>query len=122
MTDAQGGSSLAAEVMSAIAVACDWPDWQPPVRTEVKVDSATLARYVGTYELAPNFSVRFTLEGDQLMTQATNQPKFSVFPESQTKFFLKVVDAEVQFFTDAKGQVSYIILHQGGRDHRGVLK
>jgi hypothetical protein len=59
---------------------------------------------------------------DQLMTQATNQPKFPVFPESRTKFFLKVVDAQVEFFTDDKGRVSHMILHQNGRDIEGVKK
>jgi len=122
MTNAQGGSRLAAEVMSAIAMAYGWPDWKPAVRTEVKVDPAVLARYVGTYQLTPNFSVTFTLEGDQLMTQATNQPKFPIYPESRTKFFLKVVDAEVEFVPDDKGQVNYVILHQGGQDHKGVRK
>jgi CubicO group peptidase (beta-lactamase class C family) len=122
MTNAQGGSRLAGEVMSAIATAYNWPDWKPTERTEVKVDPAVLARYVGTYELAPTFSITFTLEGDQLMTQATGQPKFPIYPESPTKFFLKVVDAEVEFFSDDKEQVSYIILHQGGQDHKGVRK
>jgi len=56
------------------------------------------------------------------MTQATNQPKFPVYPESQTKFFLKVVDAEVEFVADDKGQVNSVILHQGGQDHKGVRK
>jgi hypothetical protein len=59
---------------------------------------------------------------DQLVTQATNQPKFPVFPESQTKLFLEVVDAQVEFFTDDKGWVSYMILHQNGRDIKGVKK
>lgn len=122
MTNAQAGGPLTSQVMSAIAVAYDWPDWGPVVRTEVKVDPAVLARYVGTYQLAPDFSVTFTLDGNQLMTQATHQPKFPVYPESQTKFFLKVVDAEVEFFTDDKGQVSYLILHQGGQDHKGLRK
>ncbi len=122
MTNAQGGGRLAAQVMSAIAMAYDWPDWKPPVRTEVKVDPAVLARYVGTYQVAPGFSVTFTLEGDQLMTQATNQPKFPVYPESQTKFFFKVVDAELEFFTDDKEKVSYLIIHQGGQDHKGIRK
>jgi CubicO group peptidase (beta-lactamase class C family) len=122
MTNAQGGSRLAREVMSAIATAYDWPDWRPAVRTQVKVDPAVLARYVGTYQLAPNFSITFTLEGNQLMSQATGQPKVPVYPESQTKFFLKVVDAEVEFFTDNKGNVSYMILHQGGQDHKGMRK
>jgi hypothetical protein len=56
------------------------------------------------------------LEGEQLMTQATNQPKFPIFPESETKFFLKVVDAQIEFVFDAKGEVTSLILHQGGRD------
>jgi hypothetical protein len=82
MTNAQGGLSFAREVMRAIAVAYDWPDWQPRVRTEVKVMPAILARYLGTYQSAPNFRITFTLEGDQLMGQATNQSKLPVFPES----------------------------------------
>ena len=122
MTNAQGGSRLAYEVMSAIAAAYNWPDWKPVERTVVKVDPAVLARYAGTYQLAPNFSVTFTVEGDQLMTQATNQPKFPVYAESQTKFFLKAVDAEVEFVSDEKGQVNAVILHQGGQDHKGVRK
>jgi Domain of unknown function (DUF3471) len=122
MTNAQGGTQLADEVMHAIAAAYDWPDHKPVERTIVKVDPAVLAKYVGTYELEPDFSIVFTLEGNQLMTQATHQPKFPVYPESGTKFFLTVVDAEVEFFADEKGQISYAILHQGGQDHKAVRK
>jgi CubicO group peptidase (beta-lactamase class C family) len=122
MTNAQGGSRLAAEVMQSIATEYNWPDFRPVMHTQVKVDPAVLARYVGSYELAPNFSIAFTLEGDQLMTQATNQPKVPVFPESQTRFFLKVVDAQVEFFPDDKGQVAYMILHQNGKDTKGIKK
>ena len=122
MTNAQGGLRLATEVMQSIATEYGWPDFRPIVHTQVKVDQAILARYVGTYGFAPNFSIAFTLEGARLMTQATNQPKFPVFPESQTKFFLRVVDAQVEFFTDDRGQVSYMMLHQNGRDIKGVKK
>jgi CubicO group peptidase (beta-lactamase class C family) len=122
MTNAPGGGPLTADVVSAIAVAYGWPDWGPTVYGVVKVDPVVLARYVGTYQLTPTFSVTITLEGDQLMTQATNQEKFPLYPESQTKFFLKVVKSEVEFFPDDKGQVSYLIIHQGGQDHKGVRK
>jgi hypothetical protein len=57
-----------------------------------------------------------------LMTQATHQPKFPVYPEAENKFFLTVVDAEVEFVKDDKGQISYAILHQGGKDHKAVRK
>jgi CubicO group peptidase (beta-lactamase class C family) len=122
MTNAQGGSRIAAEIMRSIAVAYDWPDFRPAVRVIAKVDPAVLARYVGTYELSPHFSITLTLEGDQLMTQATHQQKFPLFPESETKFFLKVVDAEVEFFSDEKGQVSYMVLHQNGQEAKGMKK
>jgi CubicO group peptidase (beta-lactamase class C family) len=94
----------------------------PSERKEVTVSPAILAKYVGTYELMPDFDIVMTLEGGQLMTQATGQPKFPLFAESETKFFLKVVDAEVEFFENDKGEAIYIILHQGGQDMKGTKK
>ncbi|HLJ47799.1 MAG TPA: serine hydrolase [Bryobacteraceae bacterium] len=79
-------------------------------RREIMVPRSILEHYAGTYELQPGFEIVVTLEGEQLMTQATGQPKFPVFAESETKFFLKVVDAEIEFID------GYAILHQGGRD------
>ena len=52
------------------------------------------------------------------MTQLTDQPKFEVFPESETVFFLKVVDATITFVKDDKGKVTHLVIHQGGRDTR----
>jgi serine-type D-Ala-D-Ala carboxypeptidase/endopeptidase len=57
---------------------------------------------VGTYQLAPNFSITITREGEHLFEQATNQPKFEIFPASDKDYFLKVVDAQITFVTDAQ--------------------
>ena len=70
----------------------------------------------------PTFSVVYTLEGDQLFAQATGQKKFPIFPESESKFFIKVVDAEIEFHADDKGSVDYLVLHQGGRDYKEMKK
>ncbi|MBO0722435.1 MAG: serine hydrolase [Blastocatellia bacterium] len=86
----------------------------PHERVAIKIDPKILDAYVGQYELNPNFIITMTREGDRLMTQATGQPKFELFPESETKFFLKVVDAQVTFVKDDKGVVTHLILHQGG--------
>ncbi len=56
------------------------------------------------------------------MSQATGQPKIPLFAESETKFFLKVVDAQVEFFKNEKGEVTHLILHQGGRDTKSEKK
>jgi hypothetical protein len=56
-----------------------------------------------------------TLENGQLMTQATGQGKFPLFAESETKFFLKAVDAEVEFVRDpATHAVAHLVLYQNG--------
>ncbi len=65
--------------------------------------------------MTPGFTITVTLEAGQLFIQATNQPKFPVFPESETEFFLKVVDAQITFVRDEDGQVTSLILHQAGQ-------
>lgn len=94
----------------------------PPPRKEIKVDPKILAQYAGTYALEPNVDVTMTVEGDALMTQITGQPKFPLFAESETRFFLKVVDAQVEFVKDAQGKVNHLIIHQGGVDAKALRK
>ena len=91
----------------------------PTIHTEVAIDPRLLDAYVGRYELAPNFVITVTREDNGLFIQATGQPKFPVFPESDTTFFLKVVDAQITFVKDTSGQVSHLILHQAGRHTPG---
>jgi CubicO group peptidase (beta-lactamase class C family) len=88
----------------------------PPERKAITVPVATLQRYVGNYELEPGFVMAITLDGEQLQTQLTGQPALPIFPESDTRFFLKVVDAQIDFVRDAQGVVTSLVLHQGGRD------
>ena len=88
----------------------------PPERKEITLSPQVLRAYVGTYSLAPNVDLKVTLEGDHLMTQLTGQPPVAVFPESETVFFLKVVDAQLEFGKDAAGTVTQVTLHQNGRD------
>jgi CubicO group peptidase (beta-lactamase class C family) len=91
------------------------PLWQPPEEhKEVAVDPKIFDGYVGQYQLAPNFVLTITKEGSQLFAQATGQPKFEIFPESDRDYFLKVVDAQITFDTDAEGRAIDLVLHQNG--------
>lgn len=85
----------------------------------VDVDPKSYDGYVGEYEVTPQFKVSVFKEGDKLMTQATNQPAFELFPEAENKFFLRAVDARVTFTRDASGVVTGLVIHQGGRDIPG---
>lgn len=87
-------------------------------REEIEVDREVLEHYVGEYELVPSFTITVTSEESGLHVQATGQPKFPAFAESETKFFLKVVDAQVSFVIE-DGAVTSLILHQGGANQPG---
>jgi CubicO group peptidase (beta-lactamase class C family) len=91
-------------------------------RKEIELPTDILSQCVGTYELRPGFDLVITLEGDQLMSQATGQGKLPVFPETESKFFLKVVDAQLEFFKDESGKVSYLVLHQGPAEIKALRK
>jgi len=91
-------------------------------RKEIIVAPKVLAAYVGTYEITANFQFIVTLDGDHLVTQATGQQKIPIFPESETMFFPKVIDAEIEFVKNHAGEVTGMILHQNGHDSKGVKK
>jgi CubicO group peptidase (beta-lactamase class C family) len=88
----------------------------PAEHTEITLDTKTFDRYVGVYQLAPAMLMTMSREGGTFYTQLTGQAKFQVFAESDRKFFLKVVDAQVTFDVDAQGAVTQATIHQNGRD------
>ncbi len=90
-------------------------------RKEITVDSAVLARYVGAYRMAAGGDMLITLEGSQLSGQLTGQGALPIFPESETMFFLKAVNAQIEFpATGPQGKASQLTLHQNGRDMVGT--
>ncbi|HXC96864.1 MAG TPA: serine hydrolase [Edaphobacter sp.] len=122
MTNAQGGSRLADEVIRSIAKVYHWPDFQPKVRTTVKVEEKILDTYAGTYELRPNFDLVVTVKDGQLITQATGQDSVPLLAESETKFFPTLFDAQIVFIKDGQGKVTSLVLRQGGQEIKGLRK
>jgi CubicO group peptidase (beta-lactamase class C family) len=88
----------------------------PSPKKEVVVDPGIYDRYRGEYEVTPGFTIVILRRGDKLISQATGQPEVELFPESETRFFLKVVDATVDFVKDGTGKVTGLVIHQGGQD------
>jgi CubicO group peptidase (beta-lactamase class C family) len=85
-------------------------------RRAVKIDSKIYDAYVGQYELAPNFIITITKEGNKLMGQATGHPLVELFPESENEFFIKEFDAKIKFVKSDRGPVTHSVVSLNGWD------
>lgn len=86
----------------------------PEIVEQVKVAPETLEKYVGTYNLFPGFDLKVERNGEQLLIHPTNQDVSPIFPESETVFFSKMVNAKLEFVVNEAGTVDKVILHQNG--------
>ena len=85
-------------------------------RQEIRLQGATLDRYVGFYQLSEGAVMSISRDGDQLISRLTGQPSVRLYAESKTEFFAKVVDAQISFVADVSGTAEALVLHQNGRD------
>jgi CubicO group peptidase (beta-lactamase class C family) len=104
------------------AIAHGEPVILPSERKEIEVSEAILKSYAGTYQLGEKRSLIVTVEDGHLMEQAPGQPKLPLFAESQTKFFFKVAEIDLEFSKNDQGEVSHVIFHQGGTNIKGVRR
>ena len=89
----------------------------PKQRKEIALDPRLFDRYVGRYQLAPAFLIEITRDGTRFFAQVTAQPKFEIFAETERDFFVKAVDAQITFETDAAGYATKLTLFQNGANH-----
>jgi hypothetical protein len=87
-------------------------------REEVSVSPAVLEKYVGTYEMTPDSRMTVTLKGARLVTHIDGygQIQAPLYAESQSRFFLKMADIQIDFVLGAGGEVIYLVLHQHDND------
>ncbi len=72
--------------------------------------------WAGSYEIVPGTLLNVRRDGDRLMVQLTGQPAFEAFPSSTRRYFLKAVDAEIEFFVGDDGRANKLALYQGGTE------
>ena len=87
----------------------------PSPKKEIALDPKIYDQYVGDYELTPGFMITIVKRDTKLISLVAGEPEAELFPESEMKFFLKVVEAQVEFVKDASGKVTGLVLTQSGR-------
>lgn len=114
------GSNAVGRISTAIAAVLFNEKYEiPAAKKEIAVDPSILKQYVGEYQLAPNFTITISLGENGLKGQATGQSPFDLYAEKENVFFLKVVEAKVEFVKDASGNVTEMILYQNGQQPHG---
>jgi CubicO group peptidase (beta-lactamase class C family)/ATP-dependent Clp protease adapter protein ClpS len=82
-------------------------------RLSQKVSPAALDALVGRYDYGAAI-LTVEREGSRLFAQLTSQPRYEIFPESETNFVWKVVEARVTFVKGTDGKVLKAVHHQNG--------
>ncbi|SDP33279.1 CubicO group peptidase, beta-lactamase class C family [Mucilaginibacter sp. OK268] len=115
MVNTANGGNLIPEIVNSIAKVYGFKylNHSKTIKT-VDVPDSVLQNYSGQYELEPRYILTISKEDGNLFVQATGQEKVEIFPESESKFFLKIVDAEIEFIKGDKGQITKLILNQNG--------
>lgn len=113
--DALGVASLVPGTLPPLAAA-------PAQRKEVAPAPEALAKYVGSYALAPNFVLTVHQGPQGLLVGATGQQEAPVFASGKDAFFYKVVDAQLVFQRNAQGAITGLVLHQNGQAIPGQRK
>jgi D-alanyl-D-alanine-carboxypeptidase/D-alanyl-D-alanine-endopeptidase len=86
------------------------------LHTEVKVNTKLYDAYVGKYQLQPDFVITVSREDDHLFTQATGEPKFEIFPESDRDYFYRTMEGQITFVTGEESRATGLIIHQFGKN------
>ncbi len=116
MTNSYGGGDLIPEIMRAIAQEYGWPEFGPKQKAPTMVNPRRLSAYAGEYELKPGVRLAVTAADEGLSVRLSGQEAIAFSPESETAYFSPVVDAELSFARDDKGDISGLTVRQNGKD------
>lgn len=89
------------------------------VRRAIKLEAKIYDAYTGEYELRPGRVITIKRQGDKLIAQMYDGAQAELFPETETKFFFKVMEARLQFVKDDQGRVAHLELRQWGQTMPG---
>ncbi len=85
----------------------------------VELTDETLQSYVGDYELAANFIISISRDGNQLQAQAPGQPMIDIFPRSEDEFYVKAFAGQIKFSRSNNGEIESLTLFQEGQEMTG---
>ncbi len=109
-------SNIVSVISKGTGMSISWVKTDKEITRMVSIElpAKMLDKYVGEYQLAPEFILSVFREGGQMYARATGQDKIDIFPFEAHKFFAKVIDAKLVFNLDETGKVTSLTLLQNG--------
>ncbi len=92
----------------------------------VPIASEELAKFFGVYQLEPDFALTVAAKDGVLTVQGSRQSpitaQYEGLQNGHASFYSCEAHGSLEFIPDAKGTVTALILHQGGRDQEASKK
>lgn len=82
-------------------------------RKQAIVPIETLKAYAGRYKLGDTV-LTLTVEAKHLLGQISGEGDFFFYPESPSRFYARLQEADIEFKKDTSGKVSQMIVYQAG--------
>ncbi len=89
---------------------------EPPA---ARVDPGAFGDYAGSYRLENGVHFVILRDGDRLFLEADPLGRVELYPESATKFFLRITNAQISFLRDSDGKVTHVLASINGHESPG---
>jgi Domain of unknown function (DUF3471) len=89
---------------------------EPPV---ARVDPSAFDDYAGSYRLENGVHFVILRDGGRLLLEADPLGRVELYPESTTKFFLRITDAQISFLRDTGDKVTHVLARINGQESPG---
>lgn len=91
----------------------------PPI---ANVHKSKLASYAGIYINPDGIEIKITPQENSLILTGARFPKTIVYPESDTKFFVKMYDQGLEFLTNDSGTATEMVIYGNGEKWQSAKK
>ena len=119
MTNSDNGESMfkqLVENLTGVTIPYKWEGYTP-YRPTVKLPEKILQQYTGVYDGKLRATVSLVNGQLKVESETVGLPKTNLYAVSETHFFLKVMEAELQFIKGADGKIEKVILDDEGEHY-----
>ncbi|MGZ8561819.1 MAG: serine hydrolase [Flavisolibacter sp.] len=112
--------SKGAQISRALtAMVFDEPFEMPVIRNLIELPENQLKEYLGSYQMEKGPAMMVFLEDGKLKGRLGEQAAFRMQAQSQNQFYIKVIDTDVDFQLNEKGEME-MFLKQGSKTMRFI--